>query len=90
VLAQTPELVDREAMAGLPYVGVSLPEVIAGGMKDFREMGLVEAYCGAPAEATVEEGEATYDTLAEMTIELIRALVAGTGGRDRSGLFGRV
>jgi creatinine amidohydrolase len=90
VLAQTPGLVDREAMAKLPYVGVSLPDVIAAGMKDFREMGLVEAYCGAPAEATVEEGEATYDTLTEMTIELIRALVAGTGGRDRSGLFGRV
>jgi creatinine amidohydrolase len=77
-------------MAKLPYVGVNLPEVIAAGMKDFREMGLAEAYCGAPAEATVEEGEATYDTLTEMTIELIRALVAGTGGRDRSGLFGRV
>ena len=53
-------------------------------------MGLADAYCGAPAEATVEEGEATYDTLADMTIELIRELVAGTGGRDRSGLFGRV
>jgi creatinine amidohydrolase len=90
VLAQAPELVDREAMARLPYVGVSLPEVIAAGMKDFREMGLAEAYCGAPAEATVEEGEATYETLADMTIELIRALVSGTGGRDRSGLFGRV
>jgi creatinine amidohydrolase len=90
VLAQEPELVDREAMARLPYVGVSLPEVIAAGMKDFRDMGLAEAYCGAPAEATAEEGEASYETLAEMTVELIRALVAGTGGRDRSGLFGRV
>ena len=90
VLAQAPELVDREAMARLPYVGVSLPEVIAAGLKDFREMGLAEAYCGAPAEATVQEGEATYETLVEMTIELIRALVSGTGGRDRSGLFGRV
>lgn len=90
VLAQAPELVDRKAMARLPYLAVSLPEVIAAGMKDFREMGLAQAYCGAPAEATVEEGEATYDTLADMTIELIRALVAGTGGRDRSGLFGRV
>ena len=90
VLAQAPELVDREAMARLPYVGVSLPEVIAAGLKDFREMGLAEAYCGAPAEATVEEGEATYETLVDMTIELIRALVSGTGGRDRSGLFGRV
>jgi creatinine amidohydrolase len=90
VLAQEPELVDREAMARLPYLGVSLPEVIAAGMKDFRDMGLSEAYCGAPAEATAEEGEASYATLAEMTVELIRELVAGTGGRDRSGLFGRV
>jgi creatinine amidohydrolase len=90
VLAQEPELVDREAMAPLPYVPVSLPEVIAAGMKDFRDMGLSEAYCGAPAEATAEEGEASYETLADMTVELIRALVAGTGGRDRSGLFGRV
>jgi creatinine amidohydrolase len=90
VLAQAPELVDRDAMAKLPYLPVSLPEVIAAGLKDFRDMGLAEAYCGAPAEATMEEGEATYETLVEMTIELIRALVAGTGGRDRSGLFGRV
>ncbi len=90
VLAQAPELVDTDAMASLPYVGVSLPKVIAAGMKDFRDMGLAQAYCGAPAEATAEEGEATYDKLAELTIELIRALVSGTGGRDQSGLFGRV
>ena len=90
VLAQEPELVDTDAMASLPYVAVSLPQVIAAGLKDFRDMGLAQAYCGAPAEATAEEGEATYDTLAEMMVELIRALVAGTGGRDRSGLFGRV
>lgn len=90
VLAQAPELVDRETMATLDYVPVSLPTVIAAGMKDFRDMGLARAYCGAPAEATAEEGEESYEVLAEMTIELIRALVAGTGGRDRSGLFGRV
>jgi creatinine amidohydrolase len=90
VLAQSPELVDREAMAQLPEVPISLPKVIAAGMKDFREMGLVEAYCGAPAEATAEEGERAYDTLVEMTIEIVRALAAGTGGRDVSGLFGRV
>jgi creatinine amidohydrolase len=90
VLAQTPELVDREAMAGLDEVPVSLPRVIAAGMKDFRDMGLAQAYCGAPAEASAEEGDAIYETLADMTVELVRALVAGSGGRDRSGLFGRV
>ena len=90
VLAQEPELVDREAMARLPYVPVNLPKAIAAGMKDFREMGLAEAYCGSPADATAEEGEATYEILVELTIDAMRALVARTGGRDRSGLFGRV
>jgi creatinine amidohydrolase len=90
VLAQSPELVDREAMAALPEVPISLPQVIAAGQKDFREMGLSLAYCGAPAEATAAEGDESYATLVEMTIEIARALVAGTGGRDASGLFGRV
>ena len=90
VLAQSPALVDTEAMAALPEVPISLPKVIAAGQKDFREMGLTLAYCGAPAEATAAEGEASYATLVELTIEIARALVAGTGGRDASGLFGRV
>jgi creatinine amidohydrolase len=83
-------LVDRDAMADLEYVPVSLPRAIAAGLKDFRDMGLDRAYCGAPAAATAEEGEESYERLVEMTIEIVRALVAGTGGRDRSGLFGRV
>ena len=44
-------------MRGLPYVPVNLAEEIAEGEKEFVEMGLVQAYCGAPAEATGEEGE---------------------------------
>jgi creatinine amidohydrolase len=90
VLAQSPALVDREAMASLPELPISLPKVIASGLKDFRDMGLGQAYCGAPAEATAEEGEESYATLVELTIEIARALAAGTGGRDVSGLFGRV
>jgi creatinine amidohydrolase len=90
VLAQYPHLVDREAMAGLEYLPISLPKVIAAGMKDFRDMGLSHAYCGDPASATAEEGEEIYAVLVEMTVELLRELVAGTGGRDRPGLFGRV
>ena len=90
VLAQAPELVDREAMQSLDYVPVSLPKVIAAGLKDFRDMGLPQAYCGAPSEATTAEGEESYEILTEMTIEIVRSLVAGTGGRDTSGLFGRV
>jgi creatinine amidohydrolase len=90
VLADHPELVDAEEMAKLPYVPVNLAAVIAEGRKEFVEMGLTRAYCGAPAEATPEEGEEIFETLTEMLVEQIRALVAGTGGRDASGLFGRV
>lgn len=90
VLADHPELVDAEVMARLPYVPVNLAAVIAEGQKEFVQMGLVEAYCGAPAEASAEEGRWIFDALTDMLIEQIRSLLAGTGGRDRSGLFGRV
>jgi len=39
-------------------------------------MGMDRAYCGAPAEATAEEGELTFDTLAEMLVELVREVAA--------------
>jgi creatinine amidohydrolase len=35
-------------------------------------MGMERAYCGAPAEATAEEGHATFKTLTNMLIELVR------------------
>ena len=56
----------------------------------------IEAICPSrrsrpvPFTVTAAEGEETYEKLADMTIALVRALVDGTGGRDRSGLFGRV
>jgi creatinine amidohydrolase len=46
-------------------------------------MGLSQAYCGAPAEATAEEGEQTFRVLADLVEEAVRELVRGTGGRDR-------
>ncbi len=90
VLCDRPELVDPDVMRGLPYVPVNLAAEIAEGKKEFVEMGLVQAYCGAPAEATGEEGEWIFETLTEMLVEQLRALVHGTGGRDVSGLYGRV
>jgi len=90
VLADQPELVDRKTAAALPYVPVNMAQAIASGSKDFLNMGMAQAYCGAPSEATAEEGEESYAVLTEMVIDLVRALVAGTGGRDVSGLYGRV
>jgi creatinine amidohydrolase len=90
VLADHPELVDPDVMRRLPYVPVNLAAEIADGKKDFAEMGLTRAYCGAPAEATADEGEQTFETLTDMLVKQLRALVHGTGGRDVSGLYGRV
>jgi creatinine amidohydrolase len=90
VLADHPELIDTEALRELPPVPVNLAKEIGGGGKDFVEMGMTEAYNGTPAEATAEEGEQMYAVLTEMLVELVRDLVAGRGGRDESGMYGRV
>jgi creatinine amidohydrolase len=72
VLADAPGLVDRERMSGLPENHVDMPAAIADGLKEFEAMGMRDAYCGAPAEATAEEGEVTFATLAGLLVELIR------------------
>lgn len=50
----------------LPALDTSLSEGIRSGKTTFVAMGLDRAYTGAPAEATHEEGAATYEKLAEM------------------------
>jgi creatinine amidohydrolase len=72
VLADAPQLVDRETMAGLPAAEVDMPAAIAAGRTDFVAMGMEQAYCGAPAEATAEEGRATFEILTDMLVELVR------------------
>jgi creatinine amidohydrolase len=74
VLSERPELVDVAAASALPSIEVDMPAAIAGGRTDFVSMGMEQAYCGAPSEATAEEGERTYAVLGEMLIELIREL----------------
>lgn len=76
VLADRPELVRRERMATLEARIVDMPAAIAEGRTDFLAMGMDEAYCGSPAEATAEEGEETFDILAGMLVELIREVAA--------------
>ena len=76
VLASRPELVDRAQMSTLPALPVNMPAAIAEGKTDFIAMGMDQAYCGAPAEATAAEGEATLITLTAMLVELIRELCA--------------
>ena len=77
VLATKPELVDADRMARLAATPVDMPAAIAAGQTDFIAMGMDEAYCGAPADATPGEGEATLATLGAMLIDVIRDQVAG-------------
>ncbi|GBD28512.1 Creatinine amidohydrolase [bacterium HR31] len=88
VLAERPELVDVEAMHALPDVPVDLPGVLRSGLRDFQAMGMEQAYCGSPAAATAEEGLRTFDTLTDLLVQTVRAVLEG-GGRDRPGRFGR-
>jgi creatinine amidohydrolase len=76
VLATRPELVEADLMRRLPAFQLNMPEAMASGRTDFLAMGMDRAYCGAPAEATAEEGDATLTTLTSLLIDLIRAQVA--------------
>jgi creatinine amidohydrolase len=76
VLADEPGLVRRERMEALEAKMVDMPAAIAAGQTDFMAMGMDRAYCGAPAEATAEEGRRTFETLADLVIDLVRDVAA--------------
>jgi creatinine amidohydrolase len=62
----------REEHRALPALSVSLSDAIRSGKAGFREIGMDRAYTGAPAEATHEEGEATFAKLVEMIVTEVR------------------
>ena len=76
VLADQPELVDQERMRMLQAKMIDMPAAIRSGQTSFLAMGMDQAYAGAPADATAEEGEQTFEALADMLVELIREVAA--------------
>jgi creatinine amidohydrolase len=72
VLADRPELVNEERMRALEPKMIDMPAAIRSGQTSFVAMGMDQAYAGAPAEATADEGEQTFAALADMLVELIR------------------
>ena len=66
VLAAQPALVREQTMLKLAAVPVSLSEGIGRGERTFIEMGMKDAYAGAPAAATAEHGEEQLELLATM------------------------
>jgi creatinine amidohydrolase len=63
VLAERPELVRREVMAGLAANPRSIIEAMRRGDVTFTQAGGPNAYFGFPAEATAEEGCQIVETL---------------------------
>jgi creatinine amidohydrolase len=76
VLADRPELVHADRMTALKERRVDMPAAIRAGQTNFVAMGMDEAYCGAPAESSAEEGRETFETLTGMLVELIREVAA--------------
>jgi creatinine amidohydrolase len=76
VLADRPDLVDQERMRTLEANMVDMPEAIRSGKTSFLAMGMEHAYAGSPADATAEEGEETFEALADLLVELIREVAA--------------
>jgi creatinine amidohydrolase len=54
---------------------INMVEAMAAGRRDFVAMGMTDAYCGAPAAATAAEGEATFETLTDLLVELVHEIV---------------
>ncbi len=66
VMAVRPDLVPEEVRTALPELFVPMHERYRDGARDFLSAGMMRAYCGHPATATVDEGERLYEQLAEM------------------------
>ncbi|MDP1827156.1 MAG: creatininase family protein [Archangium sp.] len=68
MLAAAPKLVDVAAMKALPTLEIDLPGAIKGGAKNFLECGGPDAYFGAPADATADEGERLFTIITDATV----------------------
>lgn len=76
VLADRPDLVHSDRMLALEERHVDMPSAIRAGQTNFVAMGMDQAYCGSPAEASAEEGRQTFETLTEMLVALIREVAS--------------
>lgn len=82
VLAEDPAAVNDALRVGLAEVPISLSDYLAAGVSDFVDMGLDQAYAGAPAEATAAEGEELYARLVEMVVVTVTERLRPRGPAD--------
>ena len=72
ILAADPNAVREEERKALEPLEIGLVKQIQSGAKSFKECGADMAYCGAPAEATAEEGAELVERLAAMIVSSCR------------------
>jgi len=90
MMAIDPSLVNEERRKSLPYLPINLVEKIFNeGLDDFQAFGMPEAYCGNPAEASVEEGEKILKLLSDFVVEDVQGFVKDKRVNTRRGLYGR-
>lgn len=73
MLAAAPHLVDELARRALPSLSVDLPAAIKAGATNFLDAGGPDAYFGAPAEASVAEGNRLFELITAATLEAMKA-----------------
>lgn len=88
VLAERPDLVREPERRALEPHMRSLSDAIREGLSDFGAAGGDQAYFGAPAAATTEEGRQTIETLGALLEEEVMAVLErdreiGWPGRER-------
>lgn len=71
IMAVRPDLVDDAARRALADNPASLTEAFAKGATTFHEAGGPEAYFGYPRQATVEEGAASFRTMAAALVSAV-------------------
>ena len=71
VMAAAPGSVREDLRRHLPENPTSLSEAIGRGVTTFEEAGVDQAYCGAPASATSEEGAQTIQTLGQIVVDAV-------------------
>ncbi len=68
--------IEDAVRAELPERAIDLIGGMKAGKKDFLEMGATEGYFGRPADASVAEGNATYEKLVDMVVTTIEEALA--------------
>lgn len=89
VMASDINLIREGIKNTLPYVPINLVEVIDKGMKDFKLMGLTQAYCGSPAKASVEEGNRLYEIIIGLVVDSAVKYKLGNY-TDAPGFYGNI